>query len=219
MHNSSECTVRTYGMAVCCRRTYDISRWTFYGSAGSARRSTTGGVVNARLPKVGFIPDSMPDAFGFLDPALVIRGSHPIPSFADGRTTELLRGGPFACRFAGEEDDWTNYYVGIPRHVYATFRGRIGRLENSYRSGVPVTSPVEHDDEHEMEDDAEDDTVEVSELPDEAAINDLLERTDIDGENGGGDQEEEVEEDVDSESELIDDVDEPDVSGAVDAES
>ena len=70
-----------------------------------------------------------------------------------------------------------------------------------------------------MEDDAEDDTVEVSELPDEAAINDLLERTDIDGENGGGDQEEEVEEDVDSESELIDDVDEPDVSGAVDAES
>lgn len=38
----------------------------------------------ARLPKVGFVEDTDEDAFGFLDPDLVIRGSHLIPDFNSG---------------------------------------------------------------------------------------------------------------------------------------
>ncbi len=44
----------------------------------------------ARLPKIGFLPDSDEFAFGFLGPSLVLRGCHLIPAFEDGRTTELL---------------------------------------------------------------------------------------------------------------------------------
>ncbi|KAL1700677.1 hypothetical protein EV121DRAFT_294941 [Schizophyllum commune] len=71
------------------------------------------GRTRARLPKVGFIPQDMPDAFGFLDPSLVIRGAHLLPSFVDERTTDLLRAGPSLARPPGQTDDWTNYYVGI----------------------------------------------------------------------------------------------------------
>lgn len=38
----------------------------------------------ARLPKVGFVPDNDPLAFGFLDPSLMLRGCHLIPAFNDG---------------------------------------------------------------------------------------------------------------------------------------
>jgi hypothetical protein len=48
------------------------------------------GFKRARLPKVGFVPESDPFAFGFLDPAHVIHGSHLIPDFASGRTSDLL---------------------------------------------------------------------------------------------------------------------------------
>ncbi|KAF8146033.1 hypothetical protein K438DRAFT_529438 [Mycena galopus ATCC 62051] len=48
------------------------------------------GIQRARLPKVGFVPESDPYAFGFLDPAHVIRGSHLIPDFSRGRTNDLL---------------------------------------------------------------------------------------------------------------------------------
>ncbi|KAF9551238.1 hypothetical protein CPC08DRAFT_768761 [Agrocybe pediades] len=67
-----------------------------------------------RLPKVTFLPDSHPDAFGFLDPALVIRGCHLMPVFTEGRTTELLRTeGATECRPNGELDDWSSFYVGM----------------------------------------------------------------------------------------------------------
>jgi len=52
------------------------------------------GFHKARLPKVGFVPENDEGTFGFLDPSLVIRGCHLIPSFFDGRTAELLREGP-----------------------------------------------------------------------------------------------------------------------------
>ncbi|KAJ3751537.1 hypothetical protein DFH05DRAFT_1385694, partial [Lentinula detonsa] len=41
-----------------------------------------------RLPKIGFIVEN--DAFGFLDPALVICTCHLIPDFVTGWTLELL---------------------------------------------------------------------------------------------------------------------------------
>jgi hypothetical protein len=68
----------------------------------------------AKLPQVGFVEDVDDYAFGFLDPAVVIRGCHLIPAFAEGRTTDLLSThGPTEARPSGEVDDWVNYYVNM----------------------------------------------------------------------------------------------------------
>lgn len=68
----------------------------------------------ARLPMVGFVEDSDELAFGFLDPSLVIRGSHLIPRFASGRTNTLMSyQGSTEARAPGCTDDWTNYYVNM----------------------------------------------------------------------------------------------------------
>ena len=68
----------------------------------------------ARLPKVGFVEVTDQDAFGFLDPDLVIRGSHLIPAFHSGRTRNLMPyDGPTIARSVGENDDWVNLYVNM----------------------------------------------------------------------------------------------------------
>lgn len=72
------------------------------------------GRKRARLPKLGFIPDSDDYAFGFLDPLLVIRGCHLLPAFADGKTNDLLiTEGDTEARLPGQRDDWANFYVGM----------------------------------------------------------------------------------------------------------
>jgi hypothetical protein len=72
------------------------------------------GRKQAKLPQVGFVEDLDDYAFGFLDPAFVIRGCHLIPAFAEGRTTDLLSTcGPTEARPSGQTDDWTNYYVNM----------------------------------------------------------------------------------------------------------
>jgi hypothetical protein len=72
----------------------------------------TAGSHVARLPKIGFVPDTDEDAFGFLDPSLVLRGCHLVPAFANGRTNNLLHTtSPTAARHLEETDDWANYYV------------------------------------------------------------------------------------------------------------
>ena len=50
---------------------------------------------------------------GFLNPALVLRGAHLLPSFVNGRGTVNLRAGPSVARADGEEDDWINFYVNM----------------------------------------------------------------------------------------------------------
>ncbi len=70
------------------------------------------GHEKARLSKIGFLPDSDPSAFGFLDPSLVIRSCHLIPAFVDGRTDELLPF-PSVARDLGEVDDWAAFYVNM----------------------------------------------------------------------------------------------------------
>ncbi|KAF8951473.1 hypothetical protein BDZ97DRAFT_1684491 [Flammula alnicola] len=72
------------------------------------------GQKQAKLPKLGFIPETDDYAFGFLDPSLVIRGCHLLPAFVDGRTSELLETrAPTEARLNGQIDDWANYYVGM----------------------------------------------------------------------------------------------------------
>ncbi|KAG2353638.1 hypothetical protein BDR07DRAFT_1614805, partial [Suillus spraguei] len=60
------------------------------------------GMHCARFPKVAFVEESDPDAFGFLDPA-----------FVSGRGTTSLRHGESLARQDGKLDDWEAYYVGI----------------------------------------------------------------------------------------------------------
>jgi hypothetical protein len=72
----------------------------------------TSGARVARLPKVGFVPDTDENAFGFLDPTLVLRGCHLVPAFMVGRTQSLLRTTSLtAARRPNEIDDWVNFYV------------------------------------------------------------------------------------------------------------
>ena len=63
------------------------------------------------LDHVGFVTDDDDtEPFGFLDPRYVIRGCHLIPTFAHGRTNELL--GPSIARGdPTETEDWRYYYI------------------------------------------------------------------------------------------------------------
>ncbi|TFK61080.1 hypothetical protein BDN72DRAFT_805276 [Pluteus cervinus] len=87
----------------------------------------------SKLPKIGFVPQTEDDAFGFLDPSLVIRGCHLIPSFADGRTDQLLGAGLSAARAKDDVDDWAKYYVNIfvDRDMFMRYLGGgIGHVHN-----------------------------------------------------------------------------------------
>ena len=65
-----------------------------------------------QAPKVGFVLDSDEFTFGFLDPSLVVRGCHLIPSFIDGKTGDLLRAEGSSWGWVdGKEDDWASYYM------------------------------------------------------------------------------------------------------------
>ncbi|KAI0059027.1 hypothetical protein BV25DRAFT_1918740 [Artomyces pyxidatus] len=85
---------------------------------------TPGGWAAKRPHGVAFIPDDDPGAFGFLDPAHIIRGVHLIPAFDRGTTTERL--GPSLARRKEEGDeDYELYYVNmfVDRDMVMCFLG------------------------------------------------------------------------------------------------
>ena len=67
----------------------------------------------AWLPKIRFVPDTDPLAFGFLDPSLVLCGCHLIPAFNDGRTSDLLKTPLSIARPPDEVDNWVTFYVNM----------------------------------------------------------------------------------------------------------
>lgn len=71
-----------------------------------------------RLMRVGFQDGSSSGAFGFLDPALVIRAVHLEPAFALGRTDEYLP--PSIVRQPSNEDKLRQHVsvVSITNHGY-----------------------------------------------------------------------------------------------------
>jgi hypothetical protein len=79
----------------------------------AALRNHKSGIKPARLPKVAFVEESDPDAFGFLDPGQVVRGTHLIPAFASGRGVSSLRYGKSLARPGEQLDDWEEHYVGM----------------------------------------------------------------------------------------------------------
>jgi hypothetical protein len=69
----------------------------------------------SRLPKIGFVESSDNYAFTFLNPTQVIRGAHPIPAFAEGRSSALLLAKKSVAHILNpnDEDDWLNFYVNM----------------------------------------------------------------------------------------------------------
>ncbi|KAG2055844.1 hypothetical protein BDR06DRAFT_1044714 [Suillus hirtellus] len=129
------------------------------------------------LPKVGFIPDS-PSAFGFLDPSVVLRACHLIPSFADGRTDTLLRYGPTVAQPLREVNNWTAFYVNIfaDRDMFTHFVGiGVGHVAqyNLSKDMEPEHGPGGCDDEWDIDmsntskDDDEDETKTETETKDD----------------------------------------------------
>ncbi len=71
-----------------------------------------GGWSKKRFYSVSFIPGDDLGAFGFLDPALVIRAAHLIPNFPRGRTG--IRLPPSIARPARDGDeDWESFYINL----------------------------------------------------------------------------------------------------------
>ena len=67
----------------------------------------------AQLPKVGFVPEEDDQAFGFLDPSLVVWGCHLKPSFFEGQTNELLSVTLMAAQLLRDILDWLAYSVNM----------------------------------------------------------------------------------------------------------
>lgn len=74
-----------------------------------------GGFKSRRFYRLSFVKADDADAFGFVDPARVIRGIHIIPAFAYSTTDELL--GESIARVYTDVDvagsDWKYYYVNM----------------------------------------------------------------------------------------------------------
>ncbi|THU94977.1 hypothetical protein K435DRAFT_587118, partial [Dendrothele bispora CBS 962.96] len=73
-----------------------------------------------RLPRVGFMDVSDECAFGFIDPANVIRAAHLIPAFNLGRTKNVEG---LSRQEPDKNENWWRYYVGIfsDRDMFARF--------------------------------------------------------------------------------------------------
>ncbi|KAG8942397.1 hypothetical protein FRC04_003762 [Tulasnella sp. 424] len=81
----------------------------------------TGGLARRKLERVGYVPEGN-GAFGFLDPALVLRGAHLIPSFHFDKTEDLLQRSKY---WDTKDGDWVNFYVNpfVDRDMLSHFLG------------------------------------------------------------------------------------------------
>jgi hypothetical protein len=61
-----------------------------------------------KLDRVQFVPMADDDAFGFVDPADVLRGCHIVPAFASGRVHADGKG---LSHCAQDSADWVTYYI------------------------------------------------------------------------------------------------------------
>jgi hypothetical protein len=69
-----------------------------------------------RLDVLQFLPVTHEHAFGFVDPADVLRGCHVIPRFAKGLRHVGSRG---LSRYAQDSKDWCQYFLGRWVSAYA----------------------------------------------------------------------------------------------------
>lgn len=181
----------------------------------------------ARLPKVGFVPEQDDEAFGFLDPSLVLRRCHLIPAFSEGRTNALLRPGKSIARKPGDIDDWSEFYVNMSvfslnrcaylqtnvssfadRDMFIRFAGiGVGHMAQYHR--IKTSNDKDSDDPSTHLDAIDNCADDVSITP----IADVEQRDlDMDEEGGQGEGEEECSEEEDGNSKDEEDEDECDES-------
>ncbi|KAJ7764935.1 hypothetical protein B0H16DRAFT_432430 [Mycena metata] len=180
-------------------------RW--YGTEPGYRS----GFKAARLPKIGFVPDTDDFAFGFLDPSVILRGCHIVPAFAEGRTCQLLDLPPGVVTAARPEedndDDWLNFYViiWVDRDMFMRYLGGgIGHL--AHQNSVWQANDDDHvNDLPGADPDLEVVNVLVPPVPaeeggDEGGNEGVNEGGDEDG-NEGGDEDDDMDVDRDSDEE------------------
>ena len=61
-----------------------------------------------RLPSLEFVPSNEPGSFGFIDPDLIVRGSHLMPAFSQGVIPTL-----FVSTGESAGDEYRCYYVNM----------------------------------------------------------------------------------------------------------
>jgi hypothetical protein len=64
------------------------------------------------LHRIGFLIGKDSAAFSFLDPDVIIQGTHLIPAFQSGKTNELLPHSFSQCE-ADSNQDWVYFYVNM----------------------------------------------------------------------------------------------------------
>ena len=69
-----------------------------------------GGWKTKKLHQISFLEGE--EAFGFVNPADVIRTVHLIPQFSQGHTSDHL-GPSFAQSALEKDEDWVRYYVNM----------------------------------------------------------------------------------------------------------
>ncbi|KAI0028967.1 hypothetical protein K488DRAFT_7820, partial [Vararia minispora EC-137] len=89
-----------------------------------------GGPRTKRLDRVSFVDVRLGPAFGFLDPADIVRACHLLPAFAKGKTRDLLSVASQLQDFT-DGQDWNYYYVSrfVDRDMMQRYLGwGIGHL-------------------------------------------------------------------------------------------
>ncbi|PPR01795.1 hypothetical protein CVT24_001691, partial [Panaeolus cyanescens] len=168
-------------------------------------QSYQGGWAAKRLHRVRFVPCANGNAFGFLDPDCVIRGTHLIPAFAHGTTSEYLPYESIARNkelkdIIGHEDYYRYYYVNmfVDRDMSMRYLGGgIGHaatneltkcLRPDYMS-PPAESATSAMDVEDLDDSLEIEGIEaVIDLEEEEEDQDTDSEDNEDGEGGGVDR-------------------------------
>ena len=75
-----------------------------------------GGRETKKLHQVGFADGD--GAFGFMDPADVVRAVHLIPRFSEGRTKDLL-GPSITWSDQKKDEDWVHYYINMYVYLFS----------------------------------------------------------------------------------------------------
>ncbi|KAJ7881644.1 hypothetical protein B0H13DRAFT_2540449 [Mycena leptocephala] len=155
------------------------------------------------LDRIGYVPETDAEAFGFLDPSLVLRACHLSPAFALGKTTSLL--GPSAARDF-TDGDWLNYYVmrdmmmrylgiGVGHMQPADFPSEVGAdlhllMEQYSEYDIPVS-------------DQQSAAPETGEVNGPSAEDQPLRAEDIESDEEGGDEERDGGEEDDNDEDYV----------------